>query len=63
MSRADLPADTRLWPDEAREELLYRSGLLLSDAGRPPYTDAQVAAADRRAAPKVRRWWAQRGAR
>ena len=58
-----LPADTRLWPTEAREELHYRAGLLLSDAGRPPYTDAQVAAADRRAAPKVRRWWAQRGAR
>lgn len=58
-----LPADTRLWPTEAREELHYRAGLLLSDLRAPPYSASEIADADRRAEPMVRRWWAQRGAR
>lgn len=56
-----LPFDVRLWPAEARHELLERSGSILADLGVSSFTIAQVKAADLKAEALVRAWWAARG--
>ena len=52
-----LPADPDLWPIDAVQEHRYRAGCILNDMNHPPYTPADIAKADRLAAPIVRQWW------